>query len=102
MCSAPADSARSVGASSAVAYLLIFGVGTAAGMMLITAGIALPIVYTSRFTSLNRYIGVASGLLSLGFGLFLAYRIGFVHGLFALDPRWTPQEAAVPDEPTPD
>jgi high-affinity nickel-transport protein len=34
---------------------------------------------------------VASGLLSLGFGLFLAYQIGVVDGLFTTDPRWTPE-----------
>ncbi len=76
----------------AIAYLLVFGVGTIAGMMLITAAIALPFAYTaSRFVWINRYLGVASGLLSLGFGLFLAYQIGFVDGLFTGTPRWTPE-----------
>jgi hypothetical protein len=32
-----------------------------------------------------------SGLLSLGFGLFLAYRMGVVHGLFGGHPVWTPE-----------
>jgi len=76
----------------AIAYLLVFGVGTIAGMMLITAAIALPFAYTSkRFVGVNRSLAVASGLLSLGFGLFLVYQIGFVGGLFTGDPRWTPE-----------
>jgi high-affinity nickel-transport protein len=76
----------------ALAYLLVFGVGTVAGMMLITTAIALPFAYTAaRFAGLNRHLGVASGLLSLGFGLFLAYQIGIVDGLFTADPRWTPE-----------
>jgi high-affinity nickel-transport protein len=76
----------------ALAYLLIFGVGTVAGMMLITAAIAVPFAYTAaRFARVNRCLGVASGLLSLGFGLFLAYQTGVVDGLFAADPRWTPE-----------
>ncbi len=67
----------------AIAYLLVFGVGTIAGMALITAAIALPFAYTANWSAkINRYLGVASGLLSLGFGLFLVYRIGFVEGLF--------------------
>jgi high-affinity nickel-transport protein len=76
----------------ALAYLLVFGVGTVAGMMLITTAIAVPFAYTAaRFARLNRYLGVASGLVSLGFGLFLAYQIGVVDGLFTADPRWTPE-----------
>jgi ABC-type nickel/cobalt efflux system permease component RcnA len=76
----------------AVAYLLLFGVGTVAGMMLITAVIGLPFAYTAnRFVTMHRYLGVASGLLSLGFGLFLAYQIGLGDGLFTSNPQWTPK-----------
>lgn len=66
----------------AMAYLLIFGIGTIAGMMLITAAIAVPVSYSTRFRFLHRYLGTAAGFLSLGFGLFLVYQIGFVDGLF--------------------
>ena len=67
----------------ALLYLLIFGVGTIAGMMLITAAIAAPITYSAnRFRLFNRYVGAAAGMLSLIFGLFLFYQIGFVDGLF--------------------
>jgi high-affinity nickel permease len=66
----------------AMAYLLVFGLGTIAGMMLITAAIAVPVTFTTRFAFLHRHLGTAAGLLSLGFGLFLAYQIAFVDGLF--------------------
>jgi len=76
----------------AIVYLLVFGVGTIAGMMLITLAIALPFAYTaSRFARINRYLGMASGLLSLGFGLFLVYQIGVADGLFTGHPRWAPE-----------
>jgi sulfite exporter TauE/SafE len=76
----------------AVAYLLVFGLGTIAGMMLITAAIAVPFAYTGqRFARLNRGLAVASGLLSLAFGLFIAYHIGFVNGLFTRHPHWIPR-----------
>ena len=65
----------------AMAYLFIFGVGTIAGMMIITAAIAIPVSCSARFQFLHRHLGTAAGVLSLGFGLFLAYRIGFVDGL---------------------
>ena len=64
-------------------YLLIFGAGTIAGMMLITVAIATPITYSvNRFRAFNRYVGAAAGVLSLIFGLFLVYQIGYVDGLF--------------------
>lgn len=74
----------------AVAYLLVFGIGTIAGMMLITAAIAVPYAYTTRFSRLNASLAAASGLVSLCFGLFIAYRIGFLDGLFTGHPNWTP------------
>ena len=66
----------------AMAYLLLFGIGTIAGMMLITAAIAVPISYSTRFQFLHRRLAPAAGFLSLGFGLFLVYQIGYVGGLF--------------------
>jgi high-affinity nickel permease len=75
----------------AVMYLFIFGVGTIAGMMLITALIALPFSFAGyRFAWLNKGLVTGSGFLSLGFGLFLCYQIGFVDGLFTSHPSWTP------------
>ena len=67
----------------AMMYLLIFGVGTIAGMMLVTAAVAAPITYSAnRFRAFNRYVGAAAGVLSLIFGIYLVYQIGFVDGLF--------------------
>jgi high-affinity nickel-transport protein len=75
----------------AVLYLLIFGIGTIAGMMLITAVLALPFSFVGyRFAWLNRSLVVGSGLLSLCFGSLICYEIGFVHGLFTSRPNWTP------------
>jgi high-affinity nickel-transport protein len=76
----------------AIAYLLVFGLGTIAGMMLITMIIGAPFAYTGkRFAPLNRGLGFASGLLSMAFGLFIIFQIGFVDGLFTTHPHWTPR-----------
>lgn len=76
----------------AITYLFLFGIGTIAGMMIITAVIAMPFAFTvRRFSGWNRGMAVASGLLSLVFGLFLSYQIGFVDGLFTTHPLWTPR-----------
>lgn len=76
----------------AAVYLAVFGVGTIAGMMLITASIAAPaLMATHRFAGLNRTLRIASGVASIAFGLFLVHRIGFVDGLFTTAPTWTPR-----------
>jgi len=75
----------------AIAYLLVFGVGTIAGMMLITAAIAIPFAASqARFQRFNRGLSVASGVISVAFGLFIVYEMGFVNGLFTSHPMWTP------------
>ena len=76
----------------AIGYLLIFGFGTVAGMMLVTAAIALPFAYSMQhFARLNRGLAMASGFASLAFGLFLCYQISFVGGLFTGHPSWIPR-----------
>ncbi len=78
--------------SWAVCYLVVFGIGTVAGMMLITAAIAVPFTYSeNRFTRLNRGLGLVSGLVSLAFGLFIVYQMGFVNGLFTQSPNRIPR-----------
>jgi high-affinity nickel permease len=76
----------------AVVYLLVFGLGTIVGMMLMTAAIVIPFAYTDKkLVRLNQGLRLASGVISLAFGLFIAYRIGFVDGLFTGHPHWTPE-----------
>jgi nickel/cobalt exporter len=74
------------------AYLLVFGLGTMMGMMLMTAAISAPLVYTGkRFFKINRHLTAISGFASMAFGLFLVYHIGFVDGLFTAQVHWIPQ-----------
>jgi ABC-type nickel/cobalt efflux system permease component RcnA len=66
-----------------LAYLAIFGFGTIVGMALITMAIGVPVSVTAtRIGNLNHMLVIGAGLLSLGFGIFLVYQIGFVDGLF--------------------
>jgi high-affinity nickel-transport protein len=76
----------------AMGYLLLFGVGTIGGMMLITLVLAAPFAFTSHsLPRFNWQLRVASGLVSFGFGLFLVYDIGFADGgLFTASPSWVP------------
>jgi high-affinity nickel-transport protein len=53
-------------------------------MVLITAAIAVPVAYTAnRFNRFYHGLSLASGFVSVGFGLLLIYQIGFVQGLFS-------------------
>jgi ABC-type nickel/cobalt efflux system permease component RcnA/high-affinity nickel permease len=73
------------------AYLLVFGIGTMAGMMLMTVAMSMPLLYTKRSFRINRHLIAISGFASMAFGIFLVYRIGFVDGLFSSQPHWIPQ-----------
>ncbi len=64
-----------------VFYLIVFGAGTIMGMMLITAGIALPFAHDRMPSSWLGRLKVASGVISVGFGCFLTYHIGIAQGL---------------------
>lgn len=75
----------------AMAYLLVFGIGTIAGMMLITLSIASTLRLVGRSAGFSRHLALASGLISLGFGLVVAYQILVVNGLLTGHPQWTPR-----------
>lgn len=73
-------------------YLALFGAGTVAGMILMTAAMSVPLALASRRAgALERRVARLTGTLSLGFGLVLAYRLGIGGGLFTGAPHWTPR-----------
>lgn len=76
---------------SALAYLVVFCVGVAAGMAVLTTVIGLPFwVARARSAQINRWLTIGSGVLSLAFGVYLGYQIGIVDGLFTGDFNWKP------------
>jgi len=73
-----------------IAYLVVFGVGTILGMTLITLSIASTLRYAgSRFRRFNRNLAMASGLISVAFGVFLSYQICVTQALFSAHPHWS-------------
>jgi high-affinity nickel-transport protein len=78
--------------SASLLYLLVFGVGTIAGMSLITAVVGVPFAYASpRLAGFQRHLRLTAGLISLAFGLIIAYQIGISDGLFYGRANWTPK-----------
>lgn len=57
-----------------LAYLVIFGVGSVGGMLLMSTLISLPFVFTSaRFERVNTPIRLVTGISSVAFGLYYAW-----------------------------
>jgi high-affinity nickel-transport protein len=76
----------------ALAYLFVFGVGTIAGMTLVTGMIALPAVYAGgRMARFQTGIRIAAGALSVLFGVLLAREIIVNGGLFSAAVSWSPR-----------
>lgn len=72
-------------------YLLIFGLGTLVGMALVTAGVAIPLAHAARrWPRFESGARLATGALSIAFGVWMAWQIGVGDGLFSAVPRWTP------------
>jgi hypothetical protein len=78
---------------AALGYLLLFGLGTVVGMMLITLILSVPFAFTAvNLPKFNWRLRVASGLVSFVFGVVLIYSIGFAEGgLFTDAPTWQPR-----------
>lgn len=77
--------------AAAIAYLLVFGVGTIIGMTLVTALLALPAHFAPvQVQRYQRGIRVVAGILSLGLGIFIAHEIVMGSGFFTAAPTWTP------------
>ena len=66
----------------AALYLVVFGLGTIAGMSIVTLAIAAPALVAGAPTArVQRSLRIASGVVSVVFGLYLAHKIG-TEGLF--------------------
>jgi len=80
------------GTALACGYLALFGAGTIAGMVLISAGFAAPLTHATLYwPRVGPWMRVATGALSLAFGAWLMVQVGFVDGLFLSHPHWTPR-----------
>jgi high-affinity nickel-transport protein len=75
----------------ALAYLLVFGVGTIGGMLAVTMLLAFPTVLAAqRMARMQGGIRLAAGALSIVFGALLAREIIVEGGLFSATPTWDP------------
>jgi ABC-type nickel/cobalt efflux system permease component RcnA len=61
--------------ASAIAYLLIFGVGTIIGMTVLTAVMAYPVSLALRFRRARQALAFCAGIGSIAFGLVYGYAV---------------------------
>jgi sulfite exporter TauE/SafE len=70
-------------AVAGLVYIVIFGLGSVGGMLLLSGIISLPFILTAqRFSAMNRWIRVIAGVASVGFGIILGWEIGADLGFF--------------------
>jgi high-affinity nickel permease len=66
----------------ALMYIAVFGIGSIGGMVVMSTVVGLPFVFTAKKTiALNRIVRGMAGVLSVVFGLLLAWQIGIGSGL---------------------
>lgn len=76
---------------AAAMYLLMFGLGTVLGMMIVTALLAVPALFVGeRVVKMRVGVRAAAGALSIVFGLLLARELVVDGGLFSIAPTWEP------------
>jgi sulfite exporter TauE/SafE len=76
----PTIESRTIG----LLYIIIFGIGSIGGMMLMSFLVGLPFALTAlRFNRFNYLLQSVAGLISIGLGLYIIYEKGVVEGLFA-------------------
>ena len=69
----------------AALYLIVFGLGTIVGMSVVTLAIAAPALAVGAPTArVQRSLRIASGAVSVVFGLYLAHKVGITEGLFEI------------------
>ena len=62
-------------------YILVFGIGSILGMLMVSTVIGLPFVLTSKFDKIHDTVKILSGAISIVLGFTIMYEIGYVNGL---------------------
>lgn len=67
-----------------ILFILVFGLGTIAGMLLFTTIIGIPFILSIKRFSISRTLIFSTGAISAVFGIYYMYNLGFNEGLFNL------------------
>ena len=65
-----------------IIYILLFGIGSMVGMAIVGGLISIPFIYSSKKSrSINTVIQYGTGMISIGFGSYILFKIGYLEGL---------------------
>jgi ABC-type nickel/cobalt efflux system permease component RcnA len=65
-----------------IIYILLFGIGSMVGMAIVGGIISIPFIYSSKKSrSIYTFIQYLTGFISIGFGSYLIFKIGYLEGL---------------------
>ncbi len=64
-------------------YVLVFGIGSIGGMMLMSLLLSLPFKLSARFDNFNRAVRVLAAVLTVSLGLLMAYQTATVQEFHA-------------------
>ena len=79
-------------ARTGLVYLAVFSLGTILGMVGITVGLAAPLkLVGARWPGSGIPLRVVTGTLSLLFGVYVLWHVGWIDGLFGASPTWSPR-----------
>jgi len=79
-------------ARTGLVYLAVFSLGTILGMVGITVGLAAPLkLVGARWPGYGIPLRVVTGTLSLLFGVYVLWHVGWIDGLFGATPTWSPR-----------
>jgi hypothetical protein len=64
-------------------FLLVFGAGSILGMLAFSGVLGLPFKFTARLSlGVNLWVQGIAGIVSVAFGIFIMWQIGYAEGLF--------------------
>ncbi|MFG6114816.1 urease accessory protein UreH [Halobacillus sp. MO56] len=66
----------------ALLYIGTFGTGTILGMLLFTFALSIPFLFAVNKNRISFVLTKATAILSIGYGLYYIYMVGFIDGLF--------------------
>ncbi|MFG6120084.1 urease accessory protein UreH [Thalassobacillus sp. B23F22_16] len=66
----------------ALLYIGTFGTGTILGMLLFTLALSIPFLFAVNKDRISFFLTKATAVLSIGYGLYYIYMVGFIDGLF--------------------
>ena len=69
---------------SVLSFILIFGIGSVIGMVIVSSLIGLPLVFTNKISSANKILRYLAGTASMLIGVNIVYQIVIAENLFGL------------------